>query len=80
MPIIRWKFAKKTNRKYLFKLGIAIFEYQVTLFKLTNILTSFQEYINNILAKKLNIFVVLYQNNILNYINDKKDNHIITLH
>ena len=39
------------------------------LFGLSNtILANFQSYINKILAKKLNIFIVLYLDNILIYI------------
>ena len=37
------------------------------LFKLSNSLISFQDYINNILAKKLNIFVIIYLNSISIY-------------
>ena len=33
-----------------------------------NALTTFQRYINKILAEKLNIFVIVYLNNILIYI------------
>lgn len=35
------------------------------LFSLFNALPSFQNYLNKILAKKLNIFVIVYLNNIL---------------
>ena len=40
------------------------------LFGLLNGLTSFQGYINKILAKKLNIFIIGHLNDILIYIND----------
>lgn len=43
------------------------FEYQVILFGLSNLPTSFQDYINKILVKKLDILVVLYLNDILIY-------------
>ena len=39
-------------------------------FKLFNILASFQGYINKILVKKLNIFVIIYLDNIFIYIKD----------
>ncbi len=39
-------------------------------FGLFNILVSFQVYINKILVKKLNIFVVVYLDNILIYTKD----------
>ena len=44
------------------------FEYQVILFGLSNIPASFQGYINKILDKKLNIFVIIYLDNIFIYI------------
>ena len=46
------------------------------LFGLTNILASFHGFINKIFAEKLNIFVIVYLNNILIYINDDKDSHV----
>ena len=48
-------------------------------FGLTNVLISFQRYINNILAKKLNIFVIIYLNNILIYTDNDKDSHIAAI-
>ena len=36
-------------------------------FGLSNALASFQGYINKILAKKLNVFVIVFQNDILIY-------------
>ena len=38
------------------------------LFGLSNALTSFQSYINKILAEKLNVFIIVYLDNILIYI------------
>lgn len=43
------------------------YKYQVILFGLSNILASFQDYINKILVEKLNIFDVVYLHNILIY-------------
>ena len=43
------------------------FEYQVISFRLSNAPTSFQGYINKILAKKLNIFTIVYLDNIFIY-------------
>ena len=54
-----WKTAFKTRYGY--------FKYQVMPFRLTNILATFQSYINKILAEKLDIFVIVYLNNILIY-------------
>ena len=39
-------------------------------FSLSNISAIFQKYINNILAKKLDIFIIVYLNNILIYNKD----------
>ena len=40
------------------------------LFRLFNILASFKNCINKILAKKLNIFIIVYPNNINIFIKD----------
>ena len=54
------------------------FEYQVMLFGLSNAPNSFQEYINKILAKKLDSFVILYLNDILVYTKDPGQPHVDT--
>ena len=46
------------------------------LFGLTNASPSFQRYINKILAKKLDIFVIVYLDDILIYTNDTRNGHI----
>ncbi len=46
------------------------------IFRLFNIPTSIQSYINMILAKKLDIFVIIYPNNILIYIKDSNQAYI----
>ena len=43
------------------------FEYKVMLLSLFNVFANFQGYINKILAKKLNIFVMIYLDDILIY-------------
>lgn len=48
------------------------FKYQVILFSLFNTLVSFQGYISKILTNKLYIFVMVYLNDILIYV-DKVD-------
>ena len=45
-------------------------------FGLTNALASFQRYINKILAKKLDIFVIMYLDNILIYTDDDGDEYV----
>ncbi len=47
------------------------FKYQVRHFGLSNAPTSFQSYINKILIKKLDIFVVIYLDDILIYTKDQ---------
>ena len=39
-------------------------------FSLSNALTIFQRYINKILAEKLDVFIIVYLDNILIYIKD----------
>ena len=48
-------------------------------FGLFNAPASFQGYINKILAKKLNIFVIVYLNNIFIYTKDPSQAHIDTV-
>ena len=57
----KWKTIFRTQYNY--------FNYQVMLFELSNASKSFQNYINKILAKKLDVFVIIYLDNILIYIN-----------
>ena len=45
-------------------------------FGLTNALIGFQEFINKILAEKFNIFVIVYLDNTLIYINDNGNGYI----
>ena len=46
------------------------------LFGFSNALASFQGYINKILAKKLEVFVIVYLNNIMIYTEDKGQGHV----
>ena len=46
------------------------------LFGLTNAPASFQKYINKIFAKKLDIFVIVYLDDIKIYINDNGNGHV----
>ena len=57
-----WKIVFQTQYEY--------FKYQIIFFGFFNILVIFQEYINKILAKKLDVFIIVYLNNILIYIKD----------
>ena len=58
----RWKTA--------FRARYCHFKYQVMLFGLFNALASFQSYINIIFTEKLDIFVIVYLDDILVYIED----------
>ena len=44
-----------------------------------NALASFQEYIKRIIARKLDIFVIMYLDDILIYIDNDGDRHVITV-
>ncbi len=52
------------------------FEYQVMPFGLTNASATFQGYINKILAEKLDVFVIVYLNDILIYTQSKGKEHV----
>ena len=45
-------------------------------FSLTNVSASFQGYINKIFAKKLDIFIIVYLDDILIYTDDNRDGHV----
>ena len=55
-------------------------KYEMMSFKFSNIPTSFQGYINKILAKKLDIFIIIYLDNIFIYTEDPDQNHVIGVH
>ena len=59
-----------------FKTRYSHFEYQIILFGLTNTSVTFESYINKILAEKLNVFVIVYLNNILIYTKNKRKEYI----
>ena len=56
------------------------FEHQVMLFSLFNALASFQSYINKIPARKLDIYIIVYLNDILVYTKDPSQPHIDAVH
>ena len=57
-----WKTTFRTRYKH--------FEYQIMLFELTNILITFQAYINKVLREFIDVICVVYLNNILIYNSD----------
>ena len=70
------RIRKGDEWKTAFKTRYGHFEYQVMLFGLTNAPASFQGYINKILAEKLDIFVIVYLDDILIYTDDDGDGHV----
>ena len=62
--------------KTAFKTWYGYFEYQVMPFGLSNAPASFQGYINKILAKKLDVFVIVYLDDILIYTEDESQGHV----
>ena len=56
--------------KTVFRTQYGHFKYQVMPFGLSNTLASFQGYINKILAKKLDVFVIVYLDDIFIYTED----------
>ena len=64
----KWKTAFRTQYGY--------FEYLVMPFGLSNAPATFQGYVNKILAEKLDIFVIIYLNDILIYTEDPGQPHV----
>ena len=50
-----------------------LYKYIIMSFKLINASAMFQTYINNVLKEHLNIFIIIYLDNILIYLKNKKD-------
>ena len=55
------------------------FKYQVIPFELSNTPASFQSYINKILSEKLDIFVIVYPDNIFIYTEDQGQGYVETM-
>ncbi|KAM0704632.1 hypothetical protein Q7P35_007418 [Cladosporium inversicolor] len=71
-PTIESGLRQDTNRRQYSGLdsdytSIWLYEYLVIPFRLTNALATFQAYINNVLCKYLDVFVVVYLDDILMY-------------
>ena len=62
--------------KTAFRTWYGHFKYQVMPFGLSNAPASFQGYINKILAEKLDIFVIIYFDDIFIYIEDLSQAHV----
>ena len=65
--------------KTAFRTWYSHFKYQVMFFGLTNVPASFQRYINKILVEKLDIFVIVYLDDILIYNKDDGDGYVIAV-
>ena len=72
----RMRICKGNEWKTAFKTRYGHFEYQVMPFGLINGPASFQGYINKTLAEKLDIFVIVYLDEILIYTDDDRDRHV----
>ena len=66
----RIRIQEGDKEKTSFRTKYGHIEYQVMSFSLSNAPASFQGYINKILAKKLDIFVIVEQDDILIYTED----------
>ena len=62
--------------KTAFQMQYGHFKYQVILFGLSNAYTSIQGYVNKILVEKLDVFVIVYFDDILIYNKDAGKGHI----
>ena len=68
----KWKMTFRTQYDY--------FKYQVMSFSLFNTSATFQGYLNKILAKKFNILVIIYLDDILIYTKNLEQTHIQAVH
>ena len=64
------------KRKIAFRMQYGHFKYQVMSFGFFNTSVSFQDYVNKILAEKLDIFVIMYLDNILIYTKHASQGHV----
>ena len=69
--LIRMKIEKE--RKLVFRTRYDLYKYTIMSFELINISTSCQELLNDTLRKYLNIFVIVYLNDILIFFKQKQD-------
>ena len=76
----RMRIREGDEWKTAFRTRYGHFEYQVIPFGLSNAPATFQGYVNKILAEKLDIFVVVYLDNILIYTENPGQPHVEAIH
>ncbi len=76
IPTIEWGSEKVTNGRRPLGLDTGHFECQVMPFGLINAPATFQGYINKILAEKLDVFVIVYLDDILIYTENEAQGHV----
>jgi len=67
------KIKKNNERKTVFHTCYSHFKYIIMSFKLINVSVTFQVYINWVLTELINIFYVIYLNDILIYFNSLEE-------
>ncbi len=72
----RMRIREGDEWKTAFRTRYGHFKYQVMPFGLTNAPATFQGYINKILAEKLDVFVIVYLNDILIYTESEGEEHV----
>ena len=75
-PYHRMRIRERDEWKTAFRTRYGHFEYQIMFFGLTNAPATFQGYINKIFAEKLDVFVIVYLDNILIYTKDESKGHV----
>ena len=70
------RIRKSDEWKTVFQTRYGYFEYLVMFFRLSNAPASFQGYVNKILAKKLDVFIIVYLDDILIFTADAGQGHV----
>ncbi len=70
------RIRERDKWKPIFRTRYGQFKYQVMPFGLTNVPATFQGYINKILAEKLDVFVIVYLDDILIYIENEGKRYV----
>ena len=70
------RICESDKQKTAFQTRYKHFKYQVMPFSLSNTPAIFQRYVNKILAEKLDVFVIIYLNDILIYTEDPGQLHV----